>query len=128
MPVSSRPVSTWVAQLLALSGIAQSASLTVTVNITGAWEAQIPIIFSHAASQSADPTVNVYASMDGGATYDSNPFTQFSLARTPTGAGSRQQSLRLSTGQYAIQLVNAGPSSAFFGVGTQLQITGVVNA
>lgn len=130
MPVASRPVCAWVAQLLALAsgGVNQSASLTVTVHLTQAWEAQIPIQFTHGANISADPVVNVFASSDGGTTYDSNPFTSFGLARTPGAAGGRIQQIRLSTGNYCLQLLNSGPNSAFFGVLTQMFVTGIVNA
>ena len=120
--VVSTPVSTWVAQLLALSGggVNQSASLTVTVHLTQGWEIQIPIQFSHVGSISADPVINVYSSMDGGATFDSNPFAVFVLPRVPGSAGgSRQQTMRLTTGQYCLQLLNSGPNSAMFGVLTR---------
>lgn len=126
--VVSTPVSTWVATLLALAsgGVNQSASLTVTVHLTQGWEIQIPIQVSHQANISADPVVNVFTSNDGGVTFDSNPFISFSVARA-SGGGGRIQSLRLTTGQYCIQLLNSGPNSAFFGVLTQLVVTGVSN-
>lgn len=130
MAVSSRPVVTWVAQLLALAsgGVNQSSSLTVTVHLTQGWEIQIPIQFSHQANISADPLINVYPSSDGGVNFDSNPFVAFGLARTPGGAGGRQQTIVLSTGQYCLQLLNSGPNSAFFGVPTAQVFTGVLNA
>jgi hypothetical protein len=129
MATVSTPVAAWVAQLQALSagGVNQSASLTVTVHLTQAWEIQIPIQYSHQANISADPIVFVFSSGDGGTTYDSNPFTAFSIARTPGAAGGRIQTIRLSQGNYCIQLLNSGPNSAFFGVLTQMVVTSVLN-
>jgi hypothetical protein len=127
MTTVSTPVSTWVASLLTLTGVNQSSSLTVTVHVTAGWEVQIPIQFSHNATVSADPVCSVYASMDGGANYDSNPFTVFVLPRTAGGGGMRQTSIRLSTGQYCLQLLNSGPNSQLFAVLTQLVITAIQN-
>lgn len=131
--VVSTPVSTWAATLMALSagGVSNSGSITVTVHVTAGWEIQIPIQFSHVTA-SADPVVKIYASMDGGLTFDSNPFTSFSLGRNwvlGAGAqtGSRQTSIRLTTGQYCLQLTNAGPYSSAFAVLTQLVVTAVQN-
>lgn len=128
--VVSTPVCAWVASLQALTvgagGVNQSASLTVTVALTQGWEIQIPIQFSHQANISADPVIRVFASGDGGTTYDSNPFTAFSLPRL-VGGGGRISSIRLTTGNYCLQLLNSGPNSAVFGVLTQLVVTGVNN-
>ncbi len=120
----SIPVVTYVQALLALAsgGLAQSASLTLTVALTQGWEIRVPVQFSHVGSISADPIVNVYRSFDGGVNYESQPFQQVALWRV-TGGGSRTSVLALPTGQYYLQLTNAGPHSACFGVLTQEVIT-----
>lgn len=122
----AKPVAGYVAQLLALAagGVAQSSSLTLTVDARTYWEAQVPIAVSHVGSISADPVVNVFTSMDGGATFDSQPFQVMSLQRV-SGGGQRRASLRFSTGYYLVQLLNAGPNSACFAVDTQMVITAV---
>ena len=74
---------------------------------------------------SADPVISIYPSMDGGANYDTTAMTSYSVGRIATGKG--QASIRLSTGQYAIQLLNPGPNTATFMVLTQLVISAIQN-
>ena len=106
--VVSTPVSTWVASIMAGTAVNQSSSLTATVSITAGWEIQIPVAVQF-SNVSADPVVSIYPSMDGGTNYDTTAMTSFSVGRISTGKG--QASIRLSTGQYAIQLLNSGPRS-----------------
>lgn len=121
----STPVLAWIASLLgSATGVNQSSSLTATVNITGAWEIQVPIKIQYSAV-SADATVSAYPSNDGGANYDSNPAYSISLVRA-TGA-TKQASIRLPAGQWALQLLNSGPNSATFQVLTAQVVTAVNN-
>ena len=125
--VLSTPVSTWTAGLMnTLTGVNQSSSLTATVHLTAGWEIQVPIIFSGVGSISANPVVNIFASMDGGTTFDSAPFLSFSITPVTNGGGV-QSSIRLTTGQYCVQLLNSGPNSAVFAIKTQMVVTAVVN-
>lgn len=124
--VVSTPVITWTASLIAAAtGANQSSSLTTTVNITNNWEIQIPIKVQF-SNVSADAVINAYPSNDGGAAFDSNPAFSISVARVP-GGGARQTSVRLPVGQYALQLLNSGPSSASFQVLTQMVVTAIQN-
>lgn len=121
----STPVLAWIASLLgSATGVNQSSSLTATVNITSAWEVQVPIKIQYSAV-SADATVSAYPSNDGGANYDSNPAYSISLIRA-TGA-TKQASIRLPAGQWALQLLNSGPNSATFQVLTAQVVTAVNN-
>src|SRR3954454_5813390 len=111
MATVSTPTLAWTASLIAGStGATQSASLTTTVNITNGWEVQVPVKIQF-SNVSADAVINAYPTNDGGAAYDSNPAFSISVARA-TGGGLRQTSIRLPVGQYALQLLNSGPSSA----------------
>lgn len=121
----STPVLAWTAALLtSAGGVVQSGSITVTVNITGAWEVQIPVSIRY-SNVSADAVVNAYPSNDGGVTYDSNPAFSISISRAQ---GTVQRtSLRLPVGQYALQLLNSGPNSATFSVLTAMVVTAISN-
>lgn len=121
---ASTPVIAGQAALLAGTGVNLSSSLTVTVNITGAWEIQVPVSIRY-SNVSADAVVNAYPSNDGGATYDSNPAFSISIART--AGATRQTSIRLPVGQYALQLLNSGPNSATFTVNTSMVVTAILN-
>ena len=123
MATVSVPISAWVASISAGESVAQSSSLTFTVNITAGWEVQVPIALQM-SSVSADPVVNVFPSMDGGANYDTSPMSSFSIARV---VGKGQTSVRLSTGQYVLQVLNSGPNNATAFINTQLVITAINN-
>lgn len=126
MATVSNPVSAWVASILTATGLAQSTSLYVTVNLTSGWEVQVPVRIVN-STVSADHVVNIYALMDGTAAgnYDQTPFTSFSVARL--ASATSQASIRLSTGQYLMQVLVAGPSSQVVSVLTQLVITSINN-
>ena len=127
MATVSTPVSAWVASLLTSTGVNQSSSLYVSISITAGWEVQVPIQVQ-VSSVSADPIVNIYASMDGGANYETQPFTSFSLARNTNAPRITKGSIRLSTGQYLIQMQASGYDSQSFAVLSQLTITAILNA
>lgn len=123
----STPVLAWIAQLMSsITATSVSGSITATVNITQGWEINIPIKMGWISGISADAVVNAYPSSDGGATYDSNPAFSISIAR-PAGGGTRQSSIRLPIGQYALVIVNSGPSSGSVLVGTPVIITAIQN-
>jgi len=126
LATTSTPVLAWTASLIGSStGANQSASLTTTVNITQGWEIQIPVKVQF-SNVSADAVINAYPSNDGGNAFDGNPAFSISVARV-SGGGATQTSIRLPVGQYALQLLNSGPSSATFQVLTQMVITAIVN-
>lgn len=126
MATVSNPVLAWTASLIGTAtGANQSTSLTTTVNITQGWEIQIPVKVQF-SNVSADAVINAYPTNDGGATFDSNPAFSISVARA-SGGGARQTSIRLPVGQYALQLLNSGPSSSTFQVLTQMIVTAILN-
>jgi hypothetical protein len=122
----SNPVLAWTASLIAAAtGANQSSSLTTTVNITNGWEIQIPVKVQF-SNVSADAVINAYPSNDGGTAFDSNPAFSISVARV-SGGGLKQTSIRLPVGQYALQLLNSGPSSSTFQVLTTMVVTAIAN-
>lgn len=126
MATTSNPVLAWTASLVAAAtGVNQSSSLTTTVNITNGWEVQVPIKVAF-SNVSADAVINAYPTNDGGAAFDSNPAFSISVARV-SGGGARQTSIRLPVGQYALQLLNSGPSSVTFQVLTAMVVTAINN-
>lgn len=124
MATVSTPQLAWVASIMTGTGVAQSSSITATVSITAGWEIQIPVQCQF-SNVSADPVILIYPTMDGGATYDTTAMTSFSIGRIASATG--QASIRLSTGQYAIQLLNSGPNSATFRILTYAAITAINN-
>jgi hypothetical protein len=125
MATVSIPVLAWTASLLATAATAVSGSLTTTVNITQGWEIQIPVAVSWKSAVSADAVVNAYPSNDGGATFDINPAFSISIARVTGGKG--QTSIRLPVGQWALQVLNSGPSTGSASIGTQMVVTAILN-
>jgi hypothetical protein len=106
------PVKTWVASLNAGGFISHGQSLTVTINITGVWEIQIPIGARYGSGVSLASPVYAYPSNDGGATYDTEPIAATSIPATVSV--NKISSLRLTTGQYAVQVQASSPSVTFF--------------
>ena len=127
MPTTvSTPVLAYSAALLALAsgGVAQSSTILVSINNTGGWEVRIPVQVRY-SNVSADATIYIYPSRDGGATYDTDPMTAWSIPRAQ--GTTRQVSASFPTGQYLIAIVNSGPNSASFAVNTLEYITAVQN-
>ena|SRR5438445_8981 len=125
MATVSTPVKTWVATLNAGGFISQSQSKTVTVNITQAWEVQVPLGVRYGTNVSLATLVQIYPSNDGGATFDTVPLLAFTI---PTGAStSKIASVRLTTGMYAIQMQSSSPSTTFYTL-TQEVVTAYLNA
>lgn len=124
--VVSTPVLAYSAAILALAsgGVAQSSTIMVTINNTANWEVRVPIQIRY-SNVSADALINVYPSRDGGATFDTDPMTSWSIPRTQ--GTSRQVSVALPTGQYQLALINSGPNSASFAVNTLEYLTAVIN-
>ena len=127
MSTVSVPVATWVASIMTASGATQSTSLYITVNNTAGWEIQVPIRVQN-STVSNDHVVSVYALMDGTAAgnYDTTPFASINIARA--GSQSTQASIRLSTGQYLVRVLIAGPSSQSISILTQMVIAQVLNS
>lgn len=122
--VVSNPVKTWLDTLSAGGFISHGQSFTCTVHLTQGWEIQVPIGVRHGTNVSLASTINVYPSSDGGVSFDSVPQMAFSI---PTLASGRQVlSIRLRTGQYAIQVQVSSPSCTVFAL-TQEAITAVQN-
>lgn len=106
------PVKTWVATLNAGGFISSGQSLTVTVNLTQGWEIQVPCGVRYGSNVSLASAVFVYPSNDGGTTFDTVPLLAYTL---PTGASlNKNASVRLTTGQYAIQIQSSSPSTSFY--------------
>jgi hypothetical protein len=125
MATVSTPTIVWTAALQgSLTGIQYSASLYFSVNLTAGFEIQIPVQVRFSLV-SSDPIVNVYRSMDGGVTYDVNPFYATSISRLASRIV--QQSIALPTGQYLLQIQHAGSNSASVAVLTAAVITSIVN-
>lgn len=122
------PVETWAATIQAGVGIGQSASFTFTVNITQAWEIRIPINILFPTNVSAGPQINAYRSTDGGVTFDTVPLQPLGFPRQ--SGGNERVTLRLETGQYAVQVLSGGGSSATWTVqvNTQEIITAILQA
>ena len=122
------PVETWAATLVSGVGIGQSQSYTFTVNITQAWEVRIPVQVFFPTNVSQGPQINAYRSTDGGVTFDTVPLQPLGLPRQ--SGTSNRISLRLETGQYAVQVLSGGGSAATWTiqVNTQELITAVLNA
>lgn len=121
----STPVSAWVASLMAGNSVSANGSITATIQCTGGWEIQIPIRMAF-SRVSSDPVVNVFATMDGGVNYDNVPMASFAITRVANGVA--QASLRLPTGQYALQIqVLTSSDNATVAILTQLLITAINN-
>lgn len=121
------PQLAWIASLLPATATATSGSLTVTVNITAGWEVNLPVQISFKSGVSADAVINAYPSSDGGTTYDNNPAFSMSIGRGTVSSTVRQTSIRLPVGQYALQILNSGPSSGSAAILTGMVVTAINN-
>lgn len=117
----------WIASLLTTTATTVSGSLTVTVNITQGWEVRIPVQMTWKSGVSADGVINAYPSNDGGANYDVNPAFSISIARGTTSSVIRSTSIILPTGQWALQVLNSGPSTGSAAILTGVVITAILN-
>src|SRR5258708_6823433 len=128
MATVSTPVLAWIASIMATTATTLSGSVTATVNITGAWEIQAPVQITWKSGVSADAVINAYPSNDGGTTYDNNPAFSISIARSTTGSTLKQTSIRLPVGQWAVQILNSGPSTGSAAIVTAMVVTAILNA
>ncbi len=101
--------------------------MTFTVNITQAWQVKVPINVLFPTNVSAGPQFNVYRSMDGGVAFDTVPLQPYGLPRQ--SGGNQRASIKMETGQYAVQVLVGGGSTATWTVQvlTQEITTAVVN-
>lgn len=121
--VVSTPVLAYAASIITGQGVKYSTSFTSTFNLTGAWEAQIPVWCKFSAA-SADVQVKFYPSNDGGVTFDTSPLITFAVPFV--SAGQSTASVRIPTGMYAVEIFNGAHQSASVQILTQ-QITTAVN-
>lgn len=122
--VVSNPVKAWLATLSAGGFISHGQALTITINLTQGWEIQVPIGVRYGSNVSLAQAINVYASDDGGATFDTLPLFALSI---PTKASANQVvTIRLTTGMYAIAAFSSSPSTTVFAL-TQELITAINN-
>lgn len=121
------PVEAWAATLTGGTAIGNSSNYTFTVNITQAWEIRIPVNVLFPTNVSAGPQINAYRSTDGGSTFDTIPLNPLGLPRQ--SGGNARISLRLETGQYAVQVLAGGGSTATWTVqvNTQELVTAINN-
>jgi len=117
---ASIPVVAYIASIMPGTAVAQSSSLTATIDLCTAYEALVPFgcVFSNV---SADPIISFYRSSDQGGTFETQPMFSVSIARIPTGRG--QVNVGLGRGLYAVQLMNSGPNTATFQIGMQEIVT-----
>lgn len=126
----ANPIKTWAATIQAGVGIGNSGSFTFTINLTQAWQVAVPVIVRPPANVSAGPQINVYRSQDGGNSFDTVPIQPLGLVRMNSSQAAFQQaSLKLETGQYAIQVLVGGGSTATWTVQvlTQEYLTAIQN-
>jgi len=114
------PQLAYVATIEAGTLVAQSSSITSTINITGAWEIRVPFKVQF-FTNSADPIVNIFRTTDGGLSFGTVPLFSFSIPRVTGGA--TQRSFVLQTGMYAVQFLNSGPGSNTFFINTSEVVT-----
>lgn len=105
------------------TAVAAGNSRTFTFSLTAGWEIQIPC-FAFAATASLDSGVYVYPTSDGGANYDTEPLVSFSIRTAAAHSALKAASVRLTTGQYAVELRASSPTCTF-GIRTCLVITAV---
>lgn len=116
-------VKAWLASLFLGGFISHGQSLTATFHLTQGLEVQIPCGVRYGSGVSLATAVYVYPSSDGGATYDTEPLVAFSIPAV--ASVNKIASVRLSTGQYAIQIQSSSPSTTFF-ILTQEVLTSMV--
>ena len=119
---------TWQAALFAATGMAQSInSNTVALNNTGGWEARIQAQIQY-SNVSNDAVINVYQSLDGGASYDLQPLFSIAIPMQTVAPRIGRVSFAIPQGQYILQIVNSGPNSATITIPTYTLIANVNNA
>ena len=118
----------WVESLLAGSPAGQSTYFTVTINITQEHEVRVPVRVAFMSGVSSDPVVKVYPSSDGGANFDSDAMTSFSVTGIGKAGAASQKSITLPVGQYSISILTAYPTSQTVQVLTQQVLTAVVGS
>lgn len=122
------PVLTWVAAVQPGIAVGNSGSYTFNVDITQQWAMVVPVIVRFPTNVSAGPQVLVYRSTDGGTSYDTVALTPLGLARQ--SGGFQQVSVKLETGNYAVQVLVGGGSTSTWTVQvlTAQCFTGILNA
>jgi hypothetical protein len=86
-----------------------------------------PIQVRFPTNVSAGPQISVYRSLDGGLTFDTVAIQPLGINRQSGGVATI--SLKLETGQYAVQVLSGGGSSATWTIAvlTQQTLTSISN-
>jgi hypothetical protein len=115
-------IKAWRATLHSGTYLSHGQSITVTVNITQEWEIQVQVGVVFGSNVSLGPGIFVYPSSSGANNFDTEALVGFSIATT--ASANRRASIRLTTGQYAIQVVASSPSVTVY-IHTQEVITAI---
>lgn len=117
----ANPIKTWTTSLHAGSAVG-NASVTVTFHITQAFEAILPIGVVYGSAVSLPAAILAYPSYDGGTTFTNEPLRAYAIPAVLST--TRQFPIVLTTGQWAVEMRNSGPSATFF-IFTQEIITAI---
>ena len=124
MATVATPIICYVTTALSSIALNQSSNATVTCDFRTCIEAGVPFTFG-CTTVSADPTVDVYRSVDGTAGgFDSIPFDSFSIARTANA--NVKMSRTYPHGLYAFKFTSSGPNTQTFAILTQEVVTGIL--
>ena len=115
-------IKTWVATKYAGGFLSQGQSVTLTYHFTQEFEAQVPCGSAYGSNYSLDTGVFVYPSSDGGANFATAPLLSFVVPGA--ASGNRQAAVRVTTGQYAVELRSSSPSTTVYAL-TQEVITAI---
>ena len=106
------PVQTFVDTFNGKGGCLQSESITFSFAITQGFDAWIPITVITPANVSAGAEVYTYRSADGGASWDTEG--NFVGAFPLSGSTTMIKDIHIETGQYLIEVMVSGGSSASY--------------
>jgi hypothetical protein len=114
MPPSSAATAilAWLATLDPGGFVSIGQSRTATVYLTQGIEMMIQAVCIFGSNVSLASTVAIYASNDGGANFDTEPTVAFGLPQL--ASGTKKESVRLTTGIYAIQMQSSSPSTTMW--------------
>lgn len=117
---ASIPIKAYVASIMGGTAVNQSSPITATIDLRDCYDAIVPLECQF-SNVSADPVISFYRSTDGGTSFETQAMFSTAIGRIATGRG--RLCVQLSRGFYAVQLLNSGPNTATFFVGTQEVLT-----